>query len=413
MAVRVTTPNGLISTARSGVGPLKLYKGQLYQNDPGFLDNSLFTLALDWLDIMCEGELPESSDEAKMHDLGGDVVLEWRGGGTAMMKTSYTVWVAGEKFGTLGAHPRTLEKGLKARSVTLHIENALLYTDYWHSDLQHVLDVTGLLVQNVTRCDIALDGLNYIWKFLNDYQRQTAENKAVHHKGRARFNAGVLDRTTMEYQSFKIGSGSSEKQISVYNKTLELEKSNKTYIRQYWLNNGIDADDDECPIFRVELRLRGKAIKEIKDFDLQKLTDYGYLFDMFKTGCHNYFEFTLTRGHKNVTRQQPIDLIPFDKLGAKLLAKVPRPLSDGRYKAKMSVHLVVKDVVMGILPEVMVPHALGTADQHVRSYDLQRWLSRALPRWLKHYGKLAGANKRDAPPRELVEFIHAYARADA
>lgn len=388
MSVQLATANSTDNRQVRRVDPLKLYKGQLYRDIARNLENPLFTLALDMLDLMCDGVLEEGSDERPHFEKRDGVMLEWQGKGTPMFKNSFAVYLWGEKFGMLHAHPRTATKGLKPRSVQLHVENALLYTDHWHDDLNTVLDACGLLVQNVTRVDIALDGLNHVIDFLNLYQKQFAETKTVHHKGKARFTAGVLDKHTMLYQHFKIGSGTSEKQITVYNKTKELDISNKTYIEKYWEANGL-THSPECPIFRLEVRMRGKAIKEIKDFALHKLTDYSYLFDLFRTGCENYFEFTETKGHKNVSRQKPIDLIPFDALGAVLLEKVPRPLTDGRYKAKMAVHLTVKDIVLDRVPDDERPTALGVMQQQIKLYDLQKWLQRRLPDWLKLYGKLA------------------------
>jgi hypothetical protein len=214
-------------------------------------------------------------------------------------------------------------------------------------------------------------------------------------KGKARFSAGVLDKQSMLYDHFKIGSGTSEKQISVYNKTKELERSNKGYIEKYWNANGLENGGPDCPTYRVELRMRGKAVREIKDFAIYKLTDYSYLFDIFRTGCNNYFEFTETQGHTNVSRQKVIDLIPFNKLGARLLEKVPRPLTDGRYKAKMAVHLTVKDIVLDLIPDTSRTEALGVMKEQIERYDLSPWLKRRLPDWLKHYGKLA--DRRGVP----------------
>ncbi|MDO7873671.1 replication initiation factor domain-containing protein [Hymenobacter sp. ASUV-10] len=341
------------------------------------------------LDIMCRGHIESGSDEALHIEKGDGVLLEWTGKGTPMMRDSFNVYLWGEKFGTLHANPRSEGKGLKPDSVQVHVDNALLYTDHWYEDLQTVVQACGLHVKNVTRLDIALDGLNYIIEFLNLYQKQFEWNKTVHHKGKARFTAGVLDKRTMLYDHFKIGSGSSEKQISVYNKTKELERSNKTYIAKYWQANGLQDGGLDCPVYRVELRMRGKAVKEVKDFAIHKLTDYSYLFDLFRTGCHNYFEFTETQGHQNVSRQKPIDLIPFDALGARLLEKVPRALSDGRYKAKMAVHLTVKDIVLDLIPDDSRPQALGVMKEQIERYDLYPWMARRLPDWLKHYGKLA------------------------
>ncbi|GAA4366793.1 hypothetical protein GCM10023185_38190 [Hymenobacter saemangeumensis] len=327
--------------------------------------------------------------------MGEGVLLEWTGKGTPMMRDSFNVYLWGEKFGTLHANPRSEGKGLKPDSVALHIDNALLYTDHWYEDLQTVVQACGLYVKNVTRLDIALDGLNYIIDFLNLYQKQFEHNKRVHMKGKARFSAGVLDKTTMRYDHFKIGSGTSEKQISVYNKTKELERSNKGYIEKYWQANGLENGGPACPVYRVELRMRGKAVKEVKDFAIHKLTDYSFLFDLFRTGCNNYFEFTDTTGHRNVSRQAVIELIPFNALGARLLEKVPRPLTDGRYKAKMAVHLTVKDIVLDLIPEATRPEALGVMKEQIERYDLYQWMSRRLPDWLKHYGKLA--NRQGMP----------------
>ena len=200
----------------------------------------------------------------------------------------------------------------------------------------------------------------------------------------------------MLYNYFKVGSGTSEKQVVVYDKSKELEQSNKTYIAALWRANGLPFGDADPPVFRCELRMRSEAVKEMVGFTLEQLQDPKYLLSLFRTGCKNFFEFCEATGDANITRERLVNLIPFDELGAVLLQRARPALTDGRYKAKMAVHLTVKDSVLGILDDAHRPSALGLMQYQIEKYELSTWFRKRLPDWVKKYSKLA--NSRAAPP---------------
>src|SRR5436853_171075 len=54
--------------------------------------------------------------------------------------------------------------------------------------------------------------------------------------------------------SITLGSMHSDKVISIYDKTKEIQISNKEYIKEYWRNNGLIENNE--PIDRLELRLK-------------------------------------------------------------------------------------------------------------------------------------------------------------
>ena len=133
---------------------------------------------------MCEGHVPEAGNIPDLHDVGEGIVLEKALKPEPRMKSVYHVYVDGDLFGRIAAHPTESKFGLKDRSVQIVVENALLYTGEWYEYLDRVINRFGLVVNNVTRLDIAVDGLNYLVPFLNAYTKQTAENKVVSLKGR-------------------------------------------------------------------------------------------------------------------------------------------------------------------------------------------------------------------------------------
>lgn len=52
----------------------------------------------------------------------------------------------------------------------------------------------------------------------------------------------------------------------IYNKSLEIKKSGKTWFHQIWLDNGWDQQSD---VWRVEFQLRRQVLKELKIIDFE------------------------------------------------------------------------------------------------------------------------------------------------
>ncbi len=397
---------------KNQVDPPKQSKGQLYKPCSKEKRNGYqsyqnwhfqkewkdpFTIAIDYLDLMYIGNAPQIEEEDGILELSEEIILVNKNMGTSLFSNTYEIFFEGEAFGKLFLHPRN-KKILNEKNLQLHIENHQLYTFGWHTILQKVEEVLMLKLQNVTRLDIAIDGLNYLPIFLNAYHKQDKNSKIIHMTGKARLNASVFDNKDMIFWAFRIGSPSSPKYLTVYHKTAELEKSNKQYIRLFWQKNGLERES----VWRTELRFRSKALKEFPDFKLKKCQNVKFLFDLFKSGCHNFLEF---REYKttdtNLRRSEKIRLMPFDYIESSLLDKSNKPLSDGTYKAKLSIHNIVKNCCLGRLKNEHSIHAIEHLKENVKLYNLYSWYLAKLPEWLKLYFRLNPESRNNLELNQL------------
>ncbi len=112
------------------------------------------------------------------------------------------------------------------------------------------------------------------------------------------------------------------------------------------------------------------------------------MLNLFKTGCHNFFEFTFQEGDKTVNRQTRVKLLPHHYFPCQLLEKSAKPVADGTYKAKMTIHNIVKDLLMGHLRNYDANNALGHLKKTISLYRLEKWYIRKIKDWIYKYNKL-------------------------
>lgn len=353
------------------------------------------SVSLDWLSMMCDCLMPEPLPEQPPIWLTDNIVLEYQRKGTPVFNYSYIVYLEGEPVANVHTHTKN-KKIIKEGTAKLEIQNHVLYS----TSLLDVLDKVMLAckmpaIKNMSGLHIAIDGANHLHPFVNNYVRQSArrarpELKTLGHwgkenrvrmKGKANLDSKRFNRKTGMYDNFKIGS--SRKSLTIYNKTSELEHSHKSYIKAAWERAGIDMSGT---VWRCEIRLTSQSIKEIKNFDLKKLTDPNYLLQIFKTQCKNFFEFALMENDENISRARVIDLFQFEKLKVPLLSKIPRAIVRGAYKAQMAVHNAYANILLGFhKTKDSIDAAITHISDNVELYDLQDWYVRKKVDWIAAY----------------------------
>ena len=359
------------------------------------------SVVLDWFACMvfCNWPAPEKANEITFVD--DDIAIEYTGKGTPVFNYSFKVYLWGEPVAMFHSHSKN-ETIIPVGVAKLEILNHVLYSGDLLETLSRVMQACKMPeIKNISRVDIAIDGANHVHKFLNRYvdivkrqgvarlQSLGAYNPTptIHLKGKARFHAKMLNKHTGMFDNFHIGG--SKKKFTLYNKTSELERSHKEYIRSVWEKAGIDTSTD---VWRCELRLTSEAIKEIKDFNINNLQNPMYLLSIFKTQCENFVHFVDMEGQTNVTYATTIDLFQFEKLAVPMLHKMPRAVVDGAYKAKMAIHNAVKQVIQ-IRDDVSksakemlnVQAALQHVSDNIKIYNLERWFRRKIDQWNERY----------------------------
>ncbi len=357
---------------------------------------SAFTLAIDWLDVFCYEEredpatsiLPIPSEEQSSFDYG-DVGLVAQPYGTPFYQVAYQVYVYGEEVATLQCHPRTLGKW-KPGAAAIKMHNHVLYRSDWMDLLTLICHTLKLGINNVTRLDIALDFQTdedpHLPELLNYYYKQMPGTLQLHMKGRATFNARDMNRETMCFQQFIIGSASSGKQVSVYNKTKEIEKSHKGYIAAFWLANGLDP---QSRVYRLELRLKSEGLHCLEGFEFTLLDDPAYLASIIRTSFESFFEFAKANpGDTNTRRWEELQLFNWEAMGASLLPKTSAPVVNDFYKVRLFLHLAIKQALATNVHENLMRSNLETAVHQVVHYGVQEYASKQALKLIKKYRKM-------------------------
>jgi hypothetical protein len=351
------------------------------------------TICVDWFEVFCKSEVIIKNEQTYYKNLlppivsgelyqVGDVYLKYVGYGTAMYLYLFDVIIEGEKVATLQAYPRG--EVIAKDCLSFKLNNSILYADYWVNIVIEITEKLQLTVNNVTRLDIAIDGLNYLILFLNMYAKQPLNDKKVHLKGKAKFDCKNQNHNSMNFESFTLGTLKSDKQISLYLKSKELEVSNKKYIETFWRENGMTKDI----VYRLELRLQSKSIREIENFDYKRLNEPYYLASIFKTQTNNYFHFITHTGQKNKTREHTIEVINFENLGGELLPKLKRGKTEDRYKAKLLIHLTQKLLLRGEIPKEKEKHNKKIIKENIARYQLEDWYSVKIEDWKRDYTQM-------------------------
>lgn len=327
---------------------------------------------------------PESKVEPLHYD--GAVSIEPRGYSTLpQFSEMWSVYYCGEQVAVLFTAPRYDYMPHDAAQVK--IENRILYTANYLTMYRHICDCIGYAHHNVSRLDIAIDSHHFgVFEFMTEevlkFHRYELKGKAYIDPHGFRYRKG-----RGEYLGFVIGKSKSKKQVSVYDKTRELEKSNKHYIREFHELNGLKSENgSHCE--RIEIRLNSEAITDIENFDYMRLECPRYLASIVKTSVQNFFEFVSTSGYKKKCLRPVIEIIDWDCLKCVQIGHIPkRP--EGIRGIKQSIHILYKQIFFGVLDRSTGESNINALVVH---YDLFAWYKQKSEEWFK---RLLSRHSRD------------------
>lgn len=379
--------NAVIST------PYKYNGGQLYINshnqeksasEVGELEKAKYTISIDWLEATFSGRFLHLREYEEPRD-----VLEFGYSGVAMMrdiarwngtkhyKYAYRMILNGEEIGTILTHPRA--KILDRNLSQMRIDNHVLYQKGAIDQMLYVADTIAVTMNNLTRLDIAIDGVNFISDYSNVIQ---GKYKKI---GRAKM--ATEHQPNGDVEGFYIGRRSSEKFLRGYNKTKELVQASnsKDYIKQFWERNNLDMTRGD--IERLEIVMKAKAIKRIKDFDLNQLDKPSYLAGIMRTEFAGWYQFIDAKDKtKNVSRKEKIEAIDWDYFK-------PTDLEKERKTNKPNVIWAVQRAVTFEMQEFFAGKEVMSDDlfgqvyakcfTRCERYGILDWFQRKMPYWSK------------------------------
>ena len=348
---------------------------------PGVESPSLMIINLDWLAINVRTLIAPPSAEELHRDYGDGIVATYLKRGTAIYMYSWKILYNCQEVATMHTTPRM--PVIPGNNVKIEILNHVLYSSELETILSYIFKALNIKkVSSFSRVDIAIDGCKHIYDFLNLYATKQVP-APIERLGQASFDAKCMTKDYV-YKNFKIGRGA--KQLVVYEKMQELEISNKNYIRDIWQKSGID---DQKEVWRCELRLLSKSLKEIKDIDISCLLDHQYLAQLFATHCEKWFHFvqhdTYDKKKQRKDTATDIDILQFRRLKINLLEKIPRAIVKGVYKVKLSIHHCVMAILSHMYSAEEAAAALNAMFANISIYGVGRWFHRKLLHWMREY----------------------------
>jgi len=370
-------------------------------------ETTKFAICLDWLALYFKqaGLFAAKYEEGDTVIINDDLYLLEINRPTLHFNTHFVIIYKKEECGHVLLHPRN-EMFFKPDTVKVEFANHTLYSGHWQ-DVYNTLTSWGLQYHAASRIDIAIDNVGYLYELMNIYAKQTPANRTMILKNssetRALFAAKVLNTENMMFQNFNIGSGGGNKMVTIYNKSLELVRSGKDYIQEYWRKNGVIVEKENLKklqkttlktdthlkgrrnIYRFELRLKSESIKEIEGFSIDMLKTAAGLSGIVKTHTKKYFD-ACYFDNRNISKCTPFELLPLDKLGAETIEKIARQENDGKYKAKLTVHSIIQDIHKGYIRHFAINEAIETLIDRVIKYRLQKYYKDHIEQWQRKYG---------------------------
>lgn len=374
--------------------PYKYNGGQLYIRSQS--PDKKLLIGVDWFECTVNGSfLDNVNNPASVLSFSeGDVVLvkdELRPNGTKHFKHCYQVYLHGERFGILNTTPRS--SVISDSLSIIKLDNHILYQRGWVARLEFIMNELGVVLHNVTRLDIAVDGGN----FLNDYSNLIAGKYTK--VGRATMQTQHTHNGSV--QGFYIGTRSSEKYIRGYNKSVELKKSlNKTYISDFWANNGLTGDNIE----RLEITLKRKAMQRIVDFDLGRLEDSEYLSGIMCSQIQKLYVLVPSGGDSNVTRKKKIQVVDWSYFNAEEVFRETKIKSPSViWAVQQAVSFEMRESYSGLEDTGgdLWEQAYTKSYSRCEKYGILDWFTGKLDKWRKEKDYHAIMRKRYESVRQM------------
>lgn len=343
------------------------------------------TINLDWFEAMASGAFINGDDVKERYEFdNGRIVLARKGTGTKIFKYGFEIYLDGKLFGKCHCSPRAAEI-LKPDYIQFQVQNNVLYEDGGFSDIKYFFAKMSWKLVNLTRFDIALDGVDVM-----DLVEQYLQKK-IDRLGRAKLNAHIEGKHTIT--GFDIGRSKGwNKMCTGYIKTKELEKSNKNYIKDFWKRTGLQTEGRE--IQRLEMKIKNEEVKKIVDFEWRDLDNFEYLATIFRTCMKNFFEFIEIGSDSNVTRAKRIEFINWDFLGALLLPRLSTKESNEVYRmkqgAKTNFWCYLASGFDEITGEPKGKHYAQMAQEMAANVNCLDWFANKLDLWKDEFYKKCG-----------------------
>jgi hypothetical protein len=367
-----------------------------------FINQDRVLVTLDWLQVRLTDSLVNQLHyfEDSVLELDGFRV-EMLETGTPQFKYKGNVYFGiGEEARNIGLIQFGARQATLKGSMILQYHNTVFYdrelfTVYSGRIFRDLFKCLGCRFLNVTRADIAFDGVDF-----SSFLEEWAECRWTE-IGVKNFYPRDYDIHKRSFKDFHVGAKSGTKYIRYYDKLEELEYQEKKgtpkqYIEEYFKANNFDLKKG---VFRFEIRLTSKAFKDIENFEFEDLFEVGKLCSIVEHSIKNWFEFVPTDHSDSVVSRRPrLQMFDFSKVEfQKVYIKAKRKVGSKLRTVKVMVKRLLHDAYLsGEKTQFMIK----TAADLVQNYHLLDWISSKSMFYLDEFKKEAKA--RAIIPNSIV-----------
>lgn len=344
-----------------------------------------YTVAVDWFQVLVSGwSLPVTDPEPNRSFDYGRICFYKRKKITPHFLTYYDIFIDGKPFCHALMHPRN-EEIFGKDVIEIKINNSRLYEVGWIDTFEYLTKKFTWLVKNVSRLDIALDGSGFM------HVGNKLIKGSIRKVGRAEFAPRLTSK--MEVRGYKIGRTTSDKCLVCYDKSAELEVSNKYYIRDMWKRAGLDTSQR---VERLELRLKNDAIKMVEDFDYRQLWNFEYLASIMRTNFSKFYEFYSPNKDTNVSRYKTYDYIKWEAIGGYHLPKLSAQQTDDVSRLKQT-----SKTLYGIYVQTGIVDYLQLSKEMALNANCVQWMIEKVDKWKEEFQRKLGKN-----PNGEIHYPH-------
>ena len=198
-------------------------------------------------------------------------------------------------------------------SLIVKFSNRFLYGQNIGYLVTDFLEANNIIYKSITRIDLCCD-FNYFYNgyYPENFVRDFLRNNILKN-GRGKFTVIGEQKKTNSYQYLRFGSKTSEVNVYLYNKSVELAQVvDKPHIRKLWSVAGLDTTK---PVWRLEISIKSKGNSyldldtgELSIINYQDIVSQDNLHNIFNSYINQYFSFKINNGKSNKSRMEHLQL---------------------------------------------------------------------------------------------------------
>lgn len=341
---------------------------------------------IDWLQVNFKASILQNIEKGNIIKLDSNSYIKITGKNSAIWNNIDELYINNQFVGMITYNTNakiSKYNNLKKDDLKLKFDNIHLYTGEWLDFFIYIVNRLKWTYISIHQFDIANDSYgNDLIKFMNKYLYKN------NHKIKFNSHANIQQIKNLKNpeQPFHIGSLKSDKQITIYNKTKELENSNKQYIRDFWKENNLDHNNNQ--IERFELTLKGNNTENV---NIYMLLDENYLNQILQSHCINYYQFSKkTKNRKGKVINKDVTPIRFKTVNQTINYIRPEQIkkeSNSLFSKKITIHSLFNDYLM-TNNNIIKNKLLDAINIQIANNEyLEDWYYKHISLWIEDFEK--------------------------